>query len=149
MVHLAQTVHLSCLEINTISKQTETSFRLKRFPYPLNIQCKPCNYLQLDRNKLPLDLHYLGVPSGVPKVISMPAVDSSQIMHLSCTEIKTISKWIKRVPLDPRQAGVPSVAPKMISEAMVRSEQTVHLSCIEINTISKKTKTIFHLIYAT
>ena len=28
VVHLAQTVHLFCGEINTISKQTKTSFRM-------------------------------------------------------------------------------------------------------------------------
>jgi hypothetical protein len=28
MVHLAQTVHLSCTETNTVSKWTETSFHL-------------------------------------------------------------------------------------------------------------------------
>jgi hypothetical protein len=48
-VHLAQTVHLSYAEINTISKQTEMSFH-----------------------------HHLGVPSGVPKMISMLVVHSAQ-----------------------------------------------------------------------
>ena len=28
MVHSAQTIHLSCAEINTISKQAETSFHM-------------------------------------------------------------------------------------------------------------------------
>jgi hypothetical protein len=57
VVHLAQTMHLSCAETNTISKRTEISFHLtyitskyhqvcpKPFPYPWYIQRKPCNYL--------------------------------------------------------------------------------------------------------
>jgi hypothetical protein len=54
----------------------------------------------MKRNELPLDIHYLGVLGGVPKVISMPMVDSSQTMHLSCADINTISKRIKmRFPL--------------------------------------------------
>jgi hypothetical protein len=46
----------------------------------------------MDRNELPLDPRHLGVPSGVPKMISMPVVHSAQTLHLSCTEINTISK---------------------------------------------------------
>jgi hypothetical protein len=57
MVQSAQTMHLSCVEINTISKQTETSFhfthitkefywvRPKWFPCPWYIRCKPYTYL--------------------------------------------------------------------------------------------------------
>jgi hypothetical protein len=56
MVRSAQTMHLSWAETNTTSKRTE--------------------------NKLPLEIHYLGVLSGVPKAISMPVLDLSQTMHL-------------------------------------------------------------------
>jgi hypothetical protein len=38
------------------------------------ILCQDKRHLQMDRNKFPLDIHYLGVPSGVPKAISMPVV---------------------------------------------------------------------------
>jgi hypothetical protein len=41
IVHMAQTMHVSCVKINTISKQTE--------------------------NELPLDPRHLGVPSGAPQ----------------------------------------------------------------------------------
>jgi hypothetical protein len=59
MVHLAQTGHISCLEINTISKRTETSLHvtnitkkyhqvcLKRFLCLWYIRLKPCTYLAL------------------------------------------------------------------------------------------------------
>jgi hypothetical protein len=49
----------------------------------------------MDRNNLPLGIHYLGVLSGVPKAISLPVGHSAQTVHLSCAEVKTISKWIK------------------------------------------------------
>jgi hypothetical protein len=57
MVHLAQTVHLSCVKISTISKLTETSFHLslinleyrlvrpKWFMTLCYVWCKPCTYL--------------------------------------------------------------------------------------------------------
>jgi hypothetical protein len=69
MERSAQNVHLPCAETNTFSKWTE--------------------------NNLSLDLHHLGVPSGLPKAISMPVVHLAQTMHLSYAEIKTISKWIE------------------------------------------------------
>jgi hypothetical protein len=53
------------------------------------------HYLQTDWNELPLDTHHLGVPLGVPKMISMPLVHSMQIVHLSCVEINTISERTK------------------------------------------------------
>jgi hypothetical protein len=67
-VHLAQTVHLSYLEINTISKQTK---------------------------RASLNQHHLEVPSGVPEKISMPVEHSAQTVHLFYVEINTISKRSK------------------------------------------------------
>jgi hypothetical protein len=65
MVHLAQTVHLSCVKISTIFKQTELS----------------------------LEPRHLGVPSGVSKTISEPIIRSAQTVHLSCTDTNTVFKW--------------------------------------------------------
>ena len=57
MVRLAQTVHLSCTNTNTISKRIETRFHMthvtkefrlvhpKLFLSLWYIRCKPCNYL--------------------------------------------------------------------------------------------------------
>ena len=56
IVHSTQTVHLSCIKINTISKQTE--------------------------NKLPLEPRHLVVPSGASKTISKPMVHSAQAMQV-------------------------------------------------------------------
>ena len=66
MVRLAQTVHLSCVKVSTISKWTE--------------------------NELPLEPCHLGVPSGVSEIIYEPMVRSAQTVHLSCVKISTISK---------------------------------------------------------
>jgi hypothetical protein len=49
-------------------------------------------YLQTDRNELPLDPCHLGVPSGASKMVSEPMERSTETVHLSCTEINTISK---------------------------------------------------------
>jgi hypothetical protein len=49
----------------------------------------------MDRNELSHDTRHLGVPSGVPKMISMTVVRLAQTMLLSWAEINTISKWTK------------------------------------------------------
>jgi hypothetical protein len=49
----------------------------------------------MDRNEFSHDARHLGVPSGVPKMISMHVVHSVQTVHLSCAELKTISKLIE------------------------------------------------------
>jgi hypothetical protein len=66
MVRSAQTMYLSCVQINTISKQIEMSFHFTR---------------------------HLGVPSGAPKMISMPIVHLAQTVHPSCIKMNSISKW--------------------------------------------------------
>ena len=55
MVCWAQTMHLSCVKISTISKRAE----------------------------LPLEPHHLGVPSGASKMISETMVHLVQTVHLS------------------------------------------------------------------
>jgi hypothetical protein len=47
----------------------------------------------MDRNELLLDLHHLGVQSGMAKMISKPMVCLAQTVYLSCVEINAISKW--------------------------------------------------------
>ena len=66
MVRLAQTVHLSCTDTNTISKRSETGFHK--------------------------DPRHIGVPSAVSKPISEPMVRSAQTVHLYGTEVNTVSK---------------------------------------------------------
>jgi hypothetical protein len=117
MVRSAQTVHLSCVKISTISNT--------------------------DRLELPLDPHHLEVLLGAFKIISEPMVRLAYTVHLSCTNTNTISKRTKNeIQLEPRHQWVPSGVSKTISEPMVHSVQTVHLSCVKISTISKRTKTV-------
>jgi hypothetical protein len=123
MVHSAQSVHLSCVKISTISKWTKSIFHLslvtmeyhwmcpKWFLSLWCVRCKLCTYL-LSRLTL--------FPNGLNQA----------------------STWASHL-------GVPSGASKMISEPTVHLAQTVHLSCVKISTISKQTESIFHLSQAT
>jgi hypothetical protein len=100
----------------------------------------------MDQNKLPLDKHYLGVPSGVPKAISKPVVDSSQ----PCTYLAprlTLSpnrpKWATTSPTSPR-----STIGCVQNDFQANSRFGANRAPIgaETNTISKRIKTSFHLI---
>jgi hypothetical protein len=110
MVFLTQTVHLSCITSSTISKRTESSFhsslitkeyhrvRPKWFPSLWYVRCKRCTYLvsrlaqlQMYQIKLTLKPCHQGVPLGASKMISKPMVRLTQIVHLSCVQISTIS----------------------------------------------------------
>jgi hypothetical protein len=110
MVCLVQTVHLSFINTNTISKHTETRFHLthitlefyqvhlKWFMSLRDIWCKSCMHLVLrlalssniQKNRLPLEPRHLRVPSGVSKTISKLMVCSVQTVHL--TDSNTVSK---------------------------------------------------------
>jgi hypothetical protein len=123
MVCSVQTVHLSCTNINAVSKRTKMRFHTTHVTYEFHrvcpqqfisiwyLQCKPCNYL-------------------VPRL----ALSSNRP---------------NRAPPDPRHLGVPLGASNTISEPMVRLKQTMHQSCIKSSTISKRTKLSFHLSFVT
>jgi hypothetical protein len=66
MVSLAQTVHPSCSDTNTIMEWTQ--------------------------NVIPHEPHHLRVPSASSKTISKPMVRLAQTMHLSCIDTNTVSK---------------------------------------------------------
>jgi hypothetical protein len=95
----AQTVHQSCVKINTISNRTKTSFYL--IPCHLGGPSGVAKTISMpvvhstNQNELPLDPRHLRVPSGMPKTISEPIACSTQTMHLSCIEINYISKQTK------------------------------------------------------
>jgi hypothetical protein len=123
MVHLVETVDLSCSDTNTVSKQTETSFHLslvtqeyhpvhqKQFLSLWYVWHKPCTYT-------------------APKLTLSPK-DRNKILH------------------DSRHLGVPSGASKSVLEAMERLVQTVDLSCIDNYTISKRTETRSYMTHIT
>jgi hypothetical protein len=123
VVCLAQTVHLSCTNANTVSKRIETRFhmthvteefnlvRLKWFLSLWYVWRKPCTYL-------------------TPRLAQLQ-------MH-----------WIK-LPLEPRHLGVPSCASKMISKPMVHLVLTVHLSFTDTTTVSRQIEIRFHMTHIT
>jgi hypothetical protein len=164
VVHSAQTMHLSCVEINAISKRTEASFHLshitnechrvcpKWFPYLWDVLHKPCNYLA---SRLTLS------PNGPKQASTWHTLPRSTIgcgqsdFHASgtfiakpCTYLAPDSNYLQtnwnELSLDPHHLGVPSGASKMISKPTVYLAQTMHQSCFEIITISKWSKTRFH-----
>jgi hypothetical protein len=113
-VHSVQTVHLSCTEINTISKQTETSSTDPHITKEYHRVCP----------KWFLSLWY---------VRRKPSTNLTLRLTLSPNGLIWASTW--------RTSHVPSGGSKMISEPNVHSVQTVHLFYADINTISKQTET--------
>jgi hypothetical protein len=115
LVHSAQTMHLSCIKISTISnKLNQTStwassprstigcvqndfwaysiFSTNRAP----ILNRHQHYLQMDQNDIPQDPCHLLVLSGASKMISEPVLRSAQTMCLSCVKISTISNELNQ-----------------------------------------------------
>ena len=169
MVHLAQTVLLSCTDTSTISKQTETRFHrthiIQQFHWvrPKKIMSLwyiwhiPCTYLA---SRLALS------PNGPKRASTWASSSCSSIgcvqndfwacgtfganrapilhLHKHCIQMDR-----NEIPHDPHHLGVLSGASKTISEPIVYSTQTVHLSCIRISTVSKWIETSFHLILVT
>jgi hypothetical protein len=112
-VCLAQTVHQTFTNTNTIFKWTTTfhmthvimefhRVRLEQFLRQWYVRRKQCTYLA---SRLTLSPHKLnqastcalspGVPSNASKMISKPTVCSAQTVHLSCTDTNNISKRTK------------------------------------------------------
>jgi hypothetical protein len=169
MVHLAQTMQLSCTETNTVSKRTEMSFHLslvtqeyhpvhpKQFLSLWLVLCNPCSYLE----------SWLALSRNEPKRASICA--SSPRSNIRCVQndfrgyitfgancgaiLHRLQHYLQtdrnKILHDPDHLGVPSGASKMISEPMLCSAQTVHLSWIKISTVSKWTKTSFYLSLVT
>jgi hypothetical protein len=101
MVRLAQPVHISCADTNTISKWTKMRFHMthvtkefrqerpKRFTSLWYVRSKPCTYLA---SRLAISLNG---PKQAYTSASSPMVRLVQTVHLSCTDTNTISKWIE------------------------------------------------------
>jgi hypothetical protein len=123
MVRLAQTVHLSCDKISSISKWNETSFHLslvtkeyhrvhaKWFLSLWYIQRKPCTYLVSRLEPSPNGTKRASTWASSPSTIGCVqnnfwAYDTlAQTVHLSCTDTKPVSKRIKtRFTWHPRKS---------------------------------------------
>jgi hypothetical protein len=123
MVHLTQTVHLSCTETDTISKRIKMRFYMTHIIYEFHRVCP--NWF--------LRLRY---------VWHQLWIYLAPILSLSPNGPKRDSTW----PTSPRNS-IRCVQNDFW--ASVRSAQTVHLSWIKVSIVSKRTKTSFHLSLVT
>ena len=162
-----QTIHLSCINISTISKQTEPSIHLSPFTQEYQhvrlkwflrlwcIRCKLCTYLAPkltmspnDRKEIPYDTRHQGLPSGASKLISKHMVcfhaNHAPTLHKDQHYLQT---GRTKLPLEPLHLGVPNSASKMVSQTMVNQAQTVHLSCTKTYNVYKQTEARFHMTH--
>jgi hypothetical protein len=123
MVHLAQTMHLSCTETNTISKRIEARFYMTHITMDFH-QVSPKWFLRLWYVWCKLWIYL------APRLTHSP-------------------NGPKRDSNGPHHLGVLSHTSKMISELIVHSAQTVNLSGVKISTISKSTEPSLHLSLVT
>jgi hypothetical protein len=98
MVHLAQTIHLSCTDNSIASKLTETRFHRTHVTEEIHrvgpndfwaYDTFPVNrapIFQMYRNEIPHDPRHLGFPSGTSNTISECIVHLGQCVHLCCTD---------------------------------------------------------------
>jgi hypothetical protein len=164
-----QTMHLPCVEVNTVSKRIETSFHLNHVMYEFQRVCpkhflslwyvrpKPCTYLASRLTLSPNETKQastwpmsprssIGCAQSDFQAYCMFAGNRAPVLPQEYYYLQTDQNELL---FDPRHLEVPSGVSKMISEPMVHSSQTKHRSCTKINTISKWTKTSFHLIHVT
>jgi len=146
MVRSTQTMHLSCIKISTISKQTELSYhlslftsvyhqvRLKWFLSLWYIERKPCTYLVV---KLTLS------PNGLKRysVWHTSSRSSIRCVHSSCVKISPCTYLAVKLTLSPNGLKRYSVW-HTSSRSSIRC---VHSSCVKISTISERTELSFHL----
>jgi hypothetical protein len=169
MVRSAQTVHLYCIDTNTVSKWTKMRLHMTHSPRSSigciqddfwaswYIQHKPHTYLAsrltLSTNGLKRASTWAPSPRSTIGCVQNdfdPMVCWAQTVHQSCVKISTMSKVQKEQnepALKPRHLGAPSGASKSIYEPMVHVTQTRHLSCTNTNTISKRNETRFHMTH--
>jgi hypothetical protein len=93
MIHSVQTMHLSCEEINSNSKRTETSFHLTHVTLEYHRVCQNdlWAYGMFSANYAPTLCQDVSI-SKWTEMIFEPMVRLAQTMHTSCVEINMISK---------------------------------------------------------
>ena len=156
-------MHLSYINTNTISKQTERDSTWPTSPRS-SIGCvqndfraygtfganralilrQDYHYLQMDRNELPVEYHRV----RAKQYLSVWYVWRKPCTYLALT-LTPSPNGPNEIPHEPNHLGVQSGASKMIFEPMVRLAQTVHLCCADTNTVSKRTKLRFHRTHVT
>jgi hypothetical protein len=169
IVHFVQTMHLSYVVINTISKRTQTSFHMTHVMKEYHRMCPnwflSLWYIQHNlctnlASRLTLSPDWPKWASTWPmstrttlgctqKDFHVCGIFSTNRAPVLCRDEHYLQTNPNELSLDQRHVGVPSAPSKMTFEPITRSVQTVHLSCIDINTISKWTKTGFNMIHVT
>jgi hypothetical protein len=168
IVRLAQTVHLSWTETNTISKRIEMWFymthvtkefhqvRPKQFLKLWYVWCKLWIYLAprltLSPNGPKLDSTWPTSPKSSIGSIQIDlwaygtfGANRAPILNQDKHNLQTNRN---ELPFEPPHLGVPSGVSKTISEPMVHLAQIVQVSCTETNTISKRIETRFYMTHS-
>jgi hypothetical protein len=165
MVRLAQIVHLSCTDTNTISKWTETRFHIPHITNEFHrlrpnwflilwyIWRKPCTYLASRLALSPNELNRASTWGSSRRTIIRCVQNylwAYGTFGANCASILYRHKhWLQmdrnEISQDPSHLVVTSAVSKMISKPVVCSAQSMHLSCVKISTVSKWTESSFHL----
>jgi hypothetical protein len=153
MVCLAQTVHLSCTNNNTVSKWTKMRFYMTQVTLELHWVCPKrllslwyvwgkqftglASRLTLTPNRPKQGSTWATSPRSTIGCVqneswaySMFSAKPAPILQRHSHHLQMDRNEIRH---DPRHLGVPSGASKMISDPMVRSMQTMHLSYTNTN----------------
>jgi hypothetical protein len=86
--YVAQTMHLSCTDTNTVSKWTERRFHMTYLASRLALSPNGTKWASTwARN--------IGVPSGASKTIFEPTVRLAQSVHLACSNTNAVSECTK------------------------------------------------------
>jgi hypothetical protein len=163
MVRLAQTVHLSYTDTNTVSKWSKTRLhtahvtlefhrvRPKWFLSLCYVRRKSSNYvasrLALSPNGMKRAYIWASSPRSTIGCVqndlwAYGTFDANRTPILRQDKHYLQTKWHEH-PLEPRHLGVPSCASIMISEPMVCLAQTMHLSCTNTRSVSNGPKQDF------
>jgi hypothetical protein len=167
MVCSAQTMHLSCVKINTISKRTERVSTWASSPRS-TIECihndfwaygtlaqtvhLSCTYINVVSNRPKRDSTWPKSPRSSIGCIHNDLWAYSTFGAKPCTYLELSLSVSPNAPkLDSMWPTSPSSSivcvSRIISEHVLRSAQTVHLCCTDTNTISKRTEMRLHMTH--
>jgi hypothetical protein len=156
MIRLAETVHLSWVKINIVSKTDWNelspeprhlgvpSGASKMISGPMYLSCTDANYIFKWTKIRFHDPHHLGVPLGASKMTFQP-------MYLRCKPCTYLASRLALSPNGPKCASTRCTIGCIQNDfwALKCSAQTVHLTCTDANSISNRTKTPFHMTHVT
>jgi hypothetical protein len=157
MVRLAQTIHLSCTDTNTVFKWIEMRFHMTHVT-KVSFGCVQNDFRAhgtFSANRAPMlhrYKHYLQMvwneitwptspkcSTGVSKMIFEPMVCSTQTVHLFCIKLALSPNRPKRTST---WASSPTSTIRCVQNDFWSNGtfcETMHLSCAKISSISKQT----------